>query len=59
MVNVLYLDAIHGTGGDATNITLLAEWSASSAMPQEILATELHTRYNFSISWYEIHLWLA
>nr|TKR91901.1 hypothetical protein D5086_0000218390 [Populus alba] len=38
-------------GGDATNTTLLAEWSASSAMPQEILATELHTRYNFSISW--------
>ncbi|CAK7356577.1 unnamed protein product [Dovyalis caffra] len=37
-------------GGDATNITLQAEWSALSAMPQETLATELHTRYNFSIS---------
>ncbi|KAJ6394458.1 hypothetical protein OIU77_023630 [Salix suchowensis] len=38
-------------GGDATSITLLAEWSASSAMPPEILAAELHIRYNFSISW--------
>ncbi|KAJ6715136.1 hypothetical protein OIU85_026619 [Salix viminalis] len=38
-------------GGDATSITLLAEWSASSAMPPEILAAELHIRYSFSISW--------
>ncbi|KAF9685268.1 hypothetical protein SADUNF_Sadunf03G0037000 [Salix dunnii] len=37
-------------GGDATNITSLAEWSASSAMPQETLATQLHTRYNLPIS---------
>jgi hypothetical protein len=35
---------------------LLAEWSASSAMPQETLATQLHTRYNFPISGYEINI---
>ncbi|KAJ6942584.1 hypothetical protein NC652_008405 [Populus alba x Populus x berolinensis] len=43
-------------GGDATSITLLAEWSASSAMPQETSATQLHTRYNFPISGYEINV---